>query len=895
MIINFKFYIFILLSIFVFNTNYAQQATISGIVLNETDGKPMQNAIISLDRDNKINTDNKGYFQFENVKIGSHQLYIDFLGYKIEKIDIEVTTENENIQLANIFLKSSEIQISEVVIYATQTNYNPKYQGSNITISSKEIKQIQPLGSEEILKRVPGINVSGDMGMSNRLNVGIRGSYPRRSVNLLLMEDGSPIAPAPYLAPEAYYNPPADRLDGIEIMKGADILAFGSNTMYGAINYITKKPPIKPTLGINLSGGSNQYHSEYITYGGTWDKVGAEIQVLNKNFGGFQDNSQSHIFNTTAKLYTELNTKSSLYVKLNYHQEKSKSTYSALTPYSFLTDAKQNPFDADDLFTRRYAVDLIYNYKITDKLILSTKLYANQFQRDWWRQENTVIKASTAAAYLGEDIYNDRYAYLIGETFGDNDYLRVGKIVNGRESTRARNRMFRVAGLSETIKYNYEKGNLIMNIEGNIKGHWETFNNIEFINDSSRFARSGKLDKDQFYKLGAYSAFVKNRIQVKNLIITPSLRYEFVRVDGFDRVAISKMTNNNGSKNFGGQKNTYNSFIPGLTVAYNLKEDNKLNVFAGVYKGYTAPIADNAFLTVDNGVVSTPTADQTINRKPETSINFEIGIKGLLFDQFANFQATYFNNHIKNYYSAGRNEAFQTLGAVNIQGLEMGLNLNLHQLYNNQNHKLTVNIGASITKGKILSGLLKDSDLLKAKHTDATKQELIDKINGERPGFDVYFASSTGQDSLISGQMALADFGKIKRLDFVFGKNGLTNNTAPYIPLYLLNFGFNYDYKGFGVGANINIVAKQYTDYLNFKNETAEGAIGQLNAFNTIDLNLSYSFETNKNKYLNGLRLFVTGKNISNRIYESSRLHRVSSGIMPAGFIQINGGANYTF
>jgi hypothetical protein len=161
----------------------------------------------------------------------------------------------------------------------------------------------------------------------------------------------------------------------------------------------------------------------------------------------------------------------------------------------------------------------------------------------------------------------------------------------------------------------------------------------------------------------------------------------------------------------------------------------------------------------------------------------------------------------------------------------------------------------SITKGKILSGLLKDSDLLKAKHTDATKQELIDKINGERPGFDVYFASSTGQDSLISGQMALADFGKIKRLDFVFGKNGLTNNTAPYIPLYLLNFGFNYDYKGFGVGANINFVAKQYTDYLNFKNETAEGAIGQLNAFNTIDLNLSYSFETNKNKYLNGLRL----------------------------------------
>lgn len=893
--IKFKFYIFLILLAFTISDSFGQQATISGYVLNETDGQPMQNAIISLDRDNKVNTDNKGFFLFENINIGLHQLYIDFLGYKIEKIDVEIKTAYENINLTNILLKSSEIQISEVVVYASQSSYNAKYQGSNVSISSKEIKQIQPLGSEELLKRVPGVNISGDMGMSNRLNVGIRGSYPRRSVNLLLLEDGSPIAPAPYLAPEAYYNPPADRLDGIEIMKGADILAFGSNTMYGAINYITKKPPIKPTLGINLSGGNNQYHSEYITYGGTWDKVGAEIQVLNKNFGGFQDNSQSHIFNTTAKLYTEFNAKSSLYVKLNYHQEKSKSTYSALTPFSFLKDAKQNPFDADDLFTRRFAVDLIYNYKITDKLILSTKLYANQFQRDWWRQENTVINASTAATYLGEDIFNERYAYLIGATFGEDDYLRVGKIANGRESTRARNRIFRVAGLSETIKYNYEKGNLIMNIEGNIKGHWETFNNMEFINDSSRFARSGKLDKDQFYKLGAYSSYVKNTIQIKNLIITPTLRYEYVRVDGFDKIAISKMTNNNGSKNFGGLKNTYSSFIPGLTIAYNIKADNKLNVFAGIYKGYTAPIADNAFLTVDNGVVSTPTADQNINRKPETSINFETGIKGLLFDQFANFQLTYFNNHIKNYYSAGRNEAFQTLGAVNIQGIEMGLNLNMHQLYNNQNHKLNINIGSSITKGKILSGVLKDSDLLKAKHTTETKQELISKINEQRTGFDVYFANSTGQDSLISSQLDIADFGKIKRLDFVFGENGIANNTAPYIPLYLLNFGVNYEYKGFGIGANINMVAKQFTDYLNFKNETAEGAIGQLNAFNTIDLNFSYSFEANTNKYLNGLRLFVTGKNISNKIYESSRLHRVSSGIMPAGFVQINGGINYTF
>ena len=875
------------------NNVLAQQATIIGTVLGELDNQPMQNATISLDRDLKTYSNGKGVFKFENLKLGIHQLHVEFLGFKTEKIDVEITQENEQIELKNILLKLNDIQISEVVITTSPSSYSTKYQGSNVLISSKELNKIKPLGTEEILKRVPGINVSGDIGLSNRLNVGIRGSYPRRSVNILLMEDGSPIAPAPYLSPEAYYNPPAERLDGVEIMKGTDILAYGSNTMYGAINYITKKPSIKPTLGINLTGGGNAYHSEYITYGGTWDKIGAELQVLNTGFGGFQDNSQSNIFNTTAKLYTEFNEKSSLYVKLNYHQEKSNVSYSSLTPYSFLTDAKQNPFDADILKARRYAIDLIYNYKINDRIVLSTKMYANQFQRDWWRQENTIIKASTAAAYLGEEIYNDRYSYLNGKTFGEDDYIRVGRIVNGRENTRARNRLFRVAGLSESIKYNFEKDNFIMNLEGNIKGHWETFNNIEMRNDSSRFAQSGTIDKDQFYKLGAYSAFLKNRMQVKKLVITPSLRYEIVTVEGFDRLAISKMTNNTGAKDFGAQKNIYSSFIPGISVAYNVIDNNRLNVFAGVYKGYTAPIADYAFLNVEDGVVNTAINNEQINRNPENSINFEIGIKGFLYKQFANFQLTYFNNHIKNYYSAGRNEAFQTLGSVNIQGLEMGLNLNVNQLYENQNHQFSLNASTTILKGKILSGLLKDSDLLKAKHTNDTKEEIVSKINEERTGYDVFFASSTGSDSLINGQIQVADFGKIKRIDFEFGKSGIANNTAPYIPLYLLNFGFNYGYKGFGIGANINIVAKQYTDYLNLKNETAEGAIGQLNAFNTLDMNLSYTFEGNKNRYLAGLKLFVTGKNITNKIYEASRLHRVSSGIMPAGFIQINGGINY--
>lgn len=873
----------------------AQHAVVKGNVKNEMDESTMSNVTVIMDGIKNINTDSKGTFQFSDIEIGEHKIIFTVLGFEKSEQTVKITSENEVVELPEIKLKSNAIQINEIVISESPLNYSYKYQGSNILVSSKEIELSKPIGTEEILKKVAGINVSGDMGISNRLNVGIRGSYPRRSANILLMEDGTPIAPAPYLAPEAYYNPPSDRLDGIEIMKGADILAYGSNTMYGAINYITKKPPIKPTLGVSLTGGQNGYHSQYITYGGTWDKFGAELQVLNKQFGGFQDNSQSSIFNTTAKLYAELNTRSSVYLKLNYHQEKSKASYSALTPYTFNLDPSQNPFDADDLNTKRYGVDLIYNYKVSKHILVSTKVYVSQFQRDWWRQENTLIKASAAKTYLGNDIYNDRYSYLDGQTFGTDDYIRVGKVAAGKESTRARNRTFRVAGAQQSVKYNIEKEDFKMNFEFSIKGHWETFANTEIKNDSSRFARSGTVDRDQFYELAAYSGFIKDKFTYKKVAFTPSLRYELVDMYGFDKLAISKMSDNNGSKYFGSQKNTYSSFIPGASLSYDVlnKFTNKLNVFAGIYKGYTAPISDNAFLNVEDGIVSTPTTEKPINRAPEVSLNYEAGLRGDLLKQFANVQVVYFNNNIKNYYSAGRNEAFQTLGAVNINGLETAINLNLHKLMNSEKHQIVLSFAGTFMKGKVLSGLLKDSDLLKAKHTDDTKAELIEKINSEREGYDVYFAGTSGKDSLVTNQLSVADFNKIKRLDFVFGENGISNNTVPYLPPYILNAGLTYSFKGLSIGANINYVAKQYTDYLNFDNETAEGAIGSLPAFKTIDLNMSYSFESSKHKYLKGLSIFVAGKNITNEIYQSSRLHRLSSGIMPAGFRQINGGIKF--
>lgn len=887
-----KRYLILFILIFFLKTAFTQNCKVFGKIKAKNSSENIEFAKVILDGLQITFTDNLGYFSFENADTGLHQIKIIVLGYEEYSNSIKIMANVKNLDLNEILLNAKTIRIKEITIYGNADIYSLYYEGSNINISPKTIKNIRPLGTEEILKLVPGVNISGDMGISNRLNVGIRGSYPRRSVNILLLEDGTPIAPAPYLGPEAYYNPPGDRIDAIEVIKGSDVIAFGTNTMYGAINYITKKPPVKPTLSVNLSSGNNNYFSEYITYGGTWNNIGTEIQILKKDFGGFQKNSQSDIFNITAKIYSELSNKSSFYVKLNYNNEKSKATYSALTPLTFKNDATQNPFDADDLLTKRYAIDLIYNFKTNCGFLFSTKLYASQFQRDWWRQENTLVKASALKNYVGEKIYGEKYSYLDNVTLGEDDYVRVGKISSGKEQTRARNRLFKVFGLQESIKQDFNKFGFKTSSELILRSHFEFFDNIEIKNDSSKFSRSGILDKDNFYELAANSIYFKSKIEYNAISFTPHLRFENVTMYSFDRLAISKNPENDGSRYFGSLKNNYQSFTPGISANYILvkNKSNNINIIAGIYRGYNAPTAEAGFMNVEDDVVKKATSNQDVNRKPETSINYESGFRGNIIKNLVAFQAIYFNNTVSNYYSAGRNEAFQTLGKVNIHGFETSVSIDVNKFLCLKKQEIVLSFAGTFMSGKILEGVLTDTDILKAKHNQLTKNEIIEKVNSERSGYNIYINSKKNTDSLITRNITVNEFSAIKRIDYVFGDGNLKNNNLPYIPKSIISTMLSYKYNNFSILFTFNYVSSQFTDYLNLTNETSEGAIGQLKAYTTADINMSYSFAKSKYKSLKGTCIFFDCKNLTSQVYAASRLHRVSSGIMPGGFRQINTG-----
>lgn len=865
----------------------AQTGSINGRVISASTGQGL--AFVNVVANNTIGTSSAedGNFSIQNVPYGTYTVNITCVGYEINSVpQVTISANNPTVDLGAIKLNLTAIMIEEITISEQQKVYDTRFAGTNNVISLKKIKQIQPISSEEMIRTIPGVNIAGDQGLSNRPNISIRGSDPRRSNKILLMEDGSPISPAPYLAPGAYYNVPADRLEGIQVIKGPETLVYGANNIFGVVNYITKRPSQDPTFNLSLTGGQRNYASAVANYGGTWKNTGAEFMAMYKNFEGFSDNSALHMLNFSAKWFSELSANQSLYLKLVFQTENVQNSLSGITPYTFELDPTQNPFDADLFTGHRYGIDLIHNWKINDKSGLQSKIYGSDFYRDWWKQNSVVIKAADVQSYVGDEIFNEKYSYLSGQTFGDEDYVRVGKIVNGYESNSDSRWAYQVAGLQEKFTTNYS----VHKFEAGARLHYENYHDITIKNDSTRWALSGTTTADLFYYLIAPSGYVKNDFNFGKLQITPIARIELLYLTKNDLLKNGNTGNNNGP-DYGDIKNTFNEITPGLNIIYrdiNLSK-TQFEVYGSIYKGYSSPTTAIAFVTVENGEVVPTTGDET-NMKPETSINTEIGSRFVQKNQVYNGQVALFNMDINNFYSPARAQAFESLGSVRISGLEFAFNMNISKAFGNSEHQ--VNFGTALTfmQSEITSGSLSDNDLFTTViHTEATQNELIDKINNTPEAFEIYV-----DGALYEGEVTPDVFEDITKLVITYGDGKAEGYAVPYVPAVIANANLSYTFKQFNADLSLNYTGEQYTEFFSFENESADGSIGKLPAYYYINANLNYTL-LNESGVFEKTTFFIAGKNLTNSIYRSSRLNRATGGLFPYGFMQINAGISMSF
>ncbi|MFN9541586.1 MAG: TonB-dependent receptor plug domain-containing protein, partial [Alphaproteobacteria bacterium] len=70
--------------------------------------------------------------------------------------------------------------------------------GSGATIEGEQLERTRVFSVNEALRSVPGVLPRDEEGLGMRPNNGIRGLNPTRSTKVLLLEDGIPLAFAPY-------------------------------------------------------------------------------------------------------------------------------------------------------------------------------------------------------------------------------------------------------------------------------------------------------------------------------------------------------------------------------------------------------------------------------------------------------------------------------------------------------------------------------------------------------------------------------------------------------------------------------------------------------------------------------------------------------------------------
>lgn len=231
----------------------AKYYTISGYVYNASDGTPVSNLMVVLEKgDAKTVTDSTGFFAFRNLYSGSYKIVFRNMTYERKVVDVVV--ESAHVQLDTIWIKPFVKQLDEVTIKSGGQTFGVTrlkavegvaiYEGKkNEVILMKDMDANLAVNcSRQIFSKVPGINIWESDAAGLQLGIATRGLDPNRTSNFNARQNGYDMSADALGYPDSYYVPPAEAVERIEVIRGAASLQYGPQ-FGGMLNYVLQKAP----------------------------------------------------------------------------------------------------------------------------------------------------------------------------------------------------------------------------------------------------------------------------------------------------------------------------------------------------------------------------------------------------------------------------------------------------------------------------------------------------------------------------------------------------------------------------------------------------------------------------------------------------------------------------
>ncbi len=444
--------------------------------------------------------------------------------------------------------------------------------GTVMLIDREQIEAIQPLSTEDVLRRIPGINIKGEEETSIVANFGLRGLSASESKSLLL-EDGVPVAPGLFIGNDRYFNPRIQRVDTVEILKGSASLRYGPSTIGGVVNYITKTPDD----GVRLSGrvGSYNMREMNIEAGGRSPSGDAYAGVVASyaESDGFMDKGYE-MSDVMLKAGTDIGDNQRVGLKFSHYSNDANISYRGLLLDDYQAGKRYNPAPDDWYLQDRRSADLNHEWRLGDTASLRTVVYWSEVSRDYWRY-NVDTAASNEAG---------RWVFTDNLTGNNRSFERTG----------AETRLALAHDLAG-LEADTEFGLRIMREESDD-------NRIRATREQDR---TGINDRHRNDSARSVAGYAQTRIALNDqLAVTPGLR-----VENYEQNRLVLTGNNTTAKT----SNT--EYLPGVGMTYDLTPSAQL--YGGVYR---------AFSPASNGVALDGLTDQELDG--ERSTNYEIGIRG---------------------------------------------------------------------------------------------------------------------------------------------------------------------------------------------------------------------------------------------------------------------------
>jgi len=293
------------------NLSFAQQTTglLKGLI-SEPQGDPLPGVNITVQQLEGLigtTTTSGGTFQL-NLPDGDHTISFSYIGF--ESTEHTVSIEAGEVTEIELILNPKNNELQEIVV-----TENPSLTQPSLAVARAEFRTIpggvnvtdlemlnskRSLTLKDAIGHEPGVIIQEFFGSNDqpRLNIrgsGIQSNPQQRGVQLL--QDGVNINQADGTYVIGLLEPQA--ANHIEIKRGSNALEFGSATLGGAINMISKTGHNSTPLRLKLESGSFDMYNGALSGGHVFGKNDLYASVSYNQSDGFRQWNSSERLNAT--------------------------------------------------------------------------------------------------------------------------------------------------------------------------------------------------------------------------------------------------------------------------------------------------------------------------------------------------------------------------------------------------------------------------------------------------------------------------------------------------------------------------------------------------------------------------------------------------------------------